>query len=37
MREISGGALTVPVISIGRQVMIGFDPDKLEKELKNLN
>jgi len=36
MKEISGGARTVPVISVCGNVMIGFDADRLEHDLKCL-
>ena len=36
MREISGGAVKVPVISIGGTVMIGFDKEKVEQALNKL-
>jgi hypothetical protein len=37
MREISGGALRVPVISICGDVMVGFEPDRVELGLKCLD
>lgn len=33
MREISNGARSVPVISVGDKVFIGFDQEALSKEL----
>ncbi len=33
MIEITGGARSVPVISVGKKVVIGFDRDKLEQAL----
>ncbi len=33
MMEISGGARTVPVISVCNDVMVGFDRDRLEQSL----
>ncbi|WDN89741.1 hypothetical protein BuS5_02709 [Desulfosarcina sp. BuS5] len=35
MRKISGGATSVPVISVGGEVMVGFDGDHLEKLLNS--
>jgi hypothetical protein len=35
MRKISGGATSVPVISVGDEVMVGFDRDNLEKLLNS--
>lgn len=37
MRKISGGALRVPVISVCSEVMVGFDPDRLELALRCLS
>jgi hypothetical protein len=37
MRKISGGALRVPVISVCSDVMVGFEPDRVELALKCLN
>ncbi|MBW2171435.1 MAG: hypothetical protein JRF69_05545 [Deltaproteobacteria bacterium] len=37
MREISGGALRVPVISVCGDVMVGFEPDRVELALKCLD
>jgi glutaredoxin 3 len=37
MREISGGALRVPVIAICNEVMVGFDRDRVETALRCLN
>ncbi len=37
MRKISGGALKVPVISVCNEVMVGFDPDRVEMALKCLS
>jgi len=37
MRKISGGALRVPVISICNDVMVGFEPDRVELALKCLD
>ena len=37
MRKISGGALRVPVISICGDVMVGFEPDRVELALKCLD
>lgn len=36
MMEISGGARSVPVISICNEVMVGFDSHKVEHSLKCL-
>ena len=36
MRKISGGALRVPVISVCGDVMVGFEPDRVELALKCL-
>ncbi len=36
MMEVSGGARTVPVISVCNNVMVGFDPDRLELDLNCL-
>jgi len=33
MTKVSGGSLSVPVITIGDKVMIGFDGEQLAKEL----
>lgn len=33
MMEISGGARSVPVISVCNEVMVGFDRDRLEQSL----
>ena len=33
MKRISGGARSVPVISIGDQVIVGFEPDQMQKAL----
>ena len=37
MMEISGGARSVPVISVCNDVMVGFDRDRLEQSLTCLN
>ena len=37
MREVSGGALRVPVIKVCHEVMVGFDRDRLELALKCLS
>ena len=37
MMEISGGARSVPVISVCNDVMVGFDRDRLEQSLNCLN
>ena len=37
MRKISGGALRVPVISVCGDVMVGFEPDRVELALKCLD
>lgn len=34
MRKISGGGRSVPVISVGDEVIIGFEPELLDKALK---
>jgi hypothetical protein len=34
--EVSGGARSVPVISVCNNVMVGFDPDRLKMDLKCL-
>jgi glutaredoxin 3 len=36
MMEVSGGARSVPVISVCNNVMIGFDPDRLKLDLNCL-
>jgi len=36
MRKISGGALRVPVISVCSDVMVGFDPERIEMALRCL-
>ena len=36
MMEVSGGARSVPVISVCNNVMVGFDPDRLKLDLKCL-
>jgi glutaredoxin len=36
MRQVSGGALRVPVISVCNEVMVGFDRDRLELALSCL-
>ena len=36
MMEISGGARTVPVISICNEVMVGFDSDRVQQSLNCL-
>jgi alkyl hydroperoxide reductase subunit F len=37
MIKISGGARSVPVISVCNDVMVGFDRDRLEQALNCLN
>ena len=37
MRNISGGALRVPVISVCNEVMVGFDRNRLEQALRCLS
>jgi hypothetical protein len=37
MRRISGGALRVPVISVCKEVMVGFDAARLEMALRCLS
>ena len=37
MREISGGALRVPVIAVCNEVMVGFDAHRLEAALRCLD
>jgi len=37
MREISGGALRVPVIAVCNEVMVGFDGHRLETALRCLS
>jgi glutaredoxin 3 len=37
MIKISGGARSVPVISLCGKVIVGFDPGNLEQELNCLN
>ena len=37
MRQISGGALRVPVISVCSDVMVGFDAHRLETALSCLS
>jgi len=37
MKKVSGGALAVPVICVGEEVMVGFDRDRLEKALEAEN
>lgn len=34
MKKISGGARSVPVISIGDRVIVGFEREEIEKALK---
>jgi len=34
MKKVSGGARSVPVISIGEKVIIGFEPELLDEALK---
>ncbi len=36
MKEVSGGALRVPVIKVCNEVMVGFDRERLELALKCL-
>ncbi|MDY6953961.1 MAG: glutaredoxin family protein [Thermodesulfobacteriota bacterium] len=36
MREISGGALRVPVIAICNEVMVGFDRERVEMAMRCL-
>jgi glutaredoxin len=36
MRQISGGALRVPVISVCSDVMVGFDRERVELALRCL-
>ena len=36
MMEVSGGARSVPVISVCDKVMIGFDADRLKQDLNCL-
>ncbi|RPI54724.1 MAG: glutaredoxin family protein [Deltaproteobacteria bacterium] len=36
MKKISGGALSVPVISVCNEVMVGFDRGRLEQALSCL-
>ena len=36
MMEISGGARSVPVISICNEVMVGFDSDRVQQALNCL-
>lgn len=36
MRKLTGGARSVPVITVQDQVLIGFEPADLEKALKSL-
>lgn len=36
MRKITGGARSVPVIAVCNEVMIGFDPGRLEQALNCL-
>ena len=36
MKKISGGARSVPVIAVCNEVMIGFDPGRLEQALNCL-
>ena len=36
MRQISGGALRVPVIAVCNEVMVGFDRDRLQLALSCL-
>ena len=36
MRKISGGARSVPIIAVCNDVMIGFDPGRLEQALNCL-
>jgi len=36
MQRISGGARTVPVVAVGREVIVGFDQTRLEQALKRL-
>ena len=36
MKKISGGALSVPVISVCNEVMVGFDRGRLEQALNCL-
>lgn len=36
MKKISGGALRVPVISVCKEVMVGFDRGRLEQALSCL-
>lgn len=33
MRSITGGGRSVPVIAVGKQVILGFDRDALDKAL----
>ncbi len=36
MMEVSGGARSVPIISVCNNVMVGFDPDRLKLDLNCL-
>lgn len=36
MRAVSGGARSVPVIVVGREVIIGFDQGALDRALQNI-
>jgi alkyl hydroperoxide reductase subunit F len=36
MKRISGGARSVPVISVGERVIVGFERDELEKALGDI-
>jgi alkyl hydroperoxide reductase subunit F len=36
MIEVSGGARSVPVISVCNNVIVGFDPDRLKLDLNCL-
>jgi glutaredoxin 3 len=36
MKQISGGARSVPVIAVGEQVILGFERAEIEKALKCL-
>ncbi|MDY6852515.1 MAG: glutaredoxin family protein [Thermodesulfobacteriota bacterium] len=37
MQKVSGGARSVPVITIGNEMMVGFDKDRVEQALQCLD